>query len=289
MTADVVAGLVVETTFLACALGAFWASRPGRPTTEQQVANAEDYLTQRDLPCEPELVAVTTRLQTATNRAGLRAMAVALTVAAVIGPVVAVISPPRWLDAVAVPLFFLLALVVFAVIHARVMRHNAPRAGGPHVAHGARPRLTDYVTPLAVAWPAIIVVVCGVAAADFALHPPADAGASPAVVVIGLAAGTLTEAGTLALAFWLAARPQPASTPDELALRNELTSDVLSRLLLFPGVAVTLMAGSDMSGTFVLVGAALWIVYLTSWSPRQRVRRRLFAARPRPPTPLAGS
>ena len=291
MTAGDVATIVAGVAILAVAAGVAWAGWADRPVGQRQVVAAERYLAQRRLPRDPELVVVTMRLQVALARAGYRTMAVCFTVLGVAAALVPFVPGDRWLAVIWVPLFFLLALVLLLVFRGRALRRHDPRAGGPHVTHGARPRVTDYVVPLVVWWPAIAVAAGGVAVADLVRHPVAGAAATRVEILVAWAAGSLGEAAILALAFWLAAQPQPAASAGELAVRNELTSDVLSRLLLCPLLGYTLFyVGRQTASTamtivcLVLIGAQLF-----AYSRHEQVRKRLFAAHPRPPLPQAGS
>jgi len=289
MSADHVAGLVFGILALGGALAAAWAGSPGRPITQHQIGAAERCLARLGLSREPELVVVTRRLQSATERAGYRALAVVLTVLAPVGFLPAHSPPQPWLAVLGFPLVTLLGIVAFAFFWTQTLRRHEPRADGPHVAHGARPRVTDHVAPLAMWWPAIMVAACGLAAGASALHLPTSAETSPTTLMVVWGAGSLAEAAIVALVFWLAPRPQPAATAEELAVRDTLTGDLLSLLLICPVVAVTVMyVDMTITATFSL-GVALWLVYLFTLEPQSPVRRRLFAARRRPPMPLAGS
>ncbi len=203
--------------------GALLLLRSARRThvTARQLERAERYLMQRDLPTDPELVVLTMRLQAVPDRAGRQMCGIAMSIGAVGLALLPYLPGGAW-PAIGGPLLIMLCVPVFAVLYARGVSRHVPRAGGPHVAHAARPRITDYVPPLLWWWPLVSVAIAGVPAADYAVHPPVVASVPASVVVAAWAFAALAEATIMALVCWLAGRP-PRRTSWRCATRSPAT------------------------------------------------------------------
>jgi hypothetical protein len=284
--------LVLAALIVGSALAVLRMALRGRDP-RQRVSAAYKYLDQRGLAARPDLVALAVRFQAA---ASAWTMWLLFGLLVIMGNVLALwpYLPGKTLLDLAVPLMTPLVTLA-AVLRVQLLRRTTPPPRGPHVAHVARASIDDYVPPPLRWWPAITVVVSGVVIAIFAVTRPAEANIRPGVAVAGWCIATPFLFANMPLARWLVARPQPATTPEELALRNELTSDTVGLLLGFATLGLWLTTFSTSAVIYFAepIGFALFgIPYLLETRRRRRVRERLWTPRgrpPHPPMPLAGS
>lgn len=284
------ARLVLAVLIVGTALVLLRAALRGRNARRQATA-AYSYLFQRGLAGRPDMVALTIRLQ-AVVYAVRKWFGFGLLVVA--GNVLAFWTylPGKTLLEFVVPLMTPM-LTLVAVAENRALRRIAPPADAPHVAHGARATIEDYVPPVLRWWPAITVVVSGAVIAVYVLAPPVGAQTGPGVVVVGWLIAAPVMICNVPVARRLVARPQPAASPDELAVRNELTGDTVGALLGFSPVAYLLigLSSSAVVNFAEPIGLALIAVPALLEARRRRwVRERLWTPRPpHPPMPMAGS
>jgi len=284
--------LVLAVIIVGSALAVLRAALQGQDPTGR-VNAAYRYLHQRGLATRPDLVDLKVRFEAANHT---WTMWMLFGVLVVTGNLLAFWSylPGKTLLDLALPLMTPLVTVA-AVARVRLLRRTSPPPAGPHVAHVARASIDDYIPPLLRWWPAITVVVSGTVIAIFALTQPAGANVRPGVAVAGWCIATPFVLANMPVARWLVARPQPASTPDELALRNEITGDTVGLLLGSATLGLWLTSFSTSAVIYFAepIGFALFgIPFLLESRRRRRVRERLWtppARPPHPPMPLAGS
>jgi hypothetical protein len=159
----------------------------------------------------------------------------------------------------------------------------------PRVAHLARPRLVDFVTPLELWWTRASALLAVAVAAFAAAMAPGGHGRTSALQV--LAACVLVWA-VVEVCGLLVARARPAASDvQSLAFDDALRAESLRALLFaacFPLYAVASAAdamGLPSVATYVLLAAFLAGGIPLSWADasrraRQQFRRRLWAASP---------
>jgi hypothetical protein len=243
---------------------------------ERRLRQATRYLRQRGLTDDPETVAVTVRLRSAQMRGVLIAGGVWLAVYVPILMVAHVDSEVLAMIMRAAGSFAITA-AFGAVGGALAVGRTAP-GSGPRVAHAARPGLEDYLLPAQRWWSPALVVVSGLLALAYVTVPPPDASLGP-----GAAAGVWALAAAVVgadelVGRWLLRRPQPAGSPGELAVRNEITGDMLGALALYslPALVIATL-GIEYSDLLFALGAALVVVPVgLEFDRRRRVRERLW-------------
>ncbi len=285
MAAGDVARLILAVIIVAAALALVWSARRKPTLTDRRLDAAHRYLRERRLPTDVDTVLLTTRLLAA----GLPIARCLIAGCLVVLGGLFVFWPYLPGDALfeLAPLLLIPAGFLAAVARSRALRRTAsPPAGAPRVAHGSPARLADCAPPLLRWWPAISVTVAGLVVALYLVAPADDAKVAPGMAVGRWAIAALLVPANLVLARWLVARPQPATTPAELALRNEFTAETVSLMLALPGAGLVvgdLPTSAWSYLTLLVTPALLAIPYLAQNRCRRWVRERLWT--PRVPVP----
>jgi len=286
MTTAQAVQLTVAAVLVVSAAVPLWLGRRRPAISQRHLAHAERYLARRRLPADPELVALTMRFDAARRRSFWYGLAVVLVVVGVVVAVAPRLLLGQWLGPAAIPVIWVLAAGGIATKSDRMMRRQAPKADGPHVAHGARPQVVDYVPWISWWWQPVSIVIGAVAVGTYVVDVPGGKHAPPGAVVAAWAAASAAVVAVMVLARWLVRRPQSAATPGTLALRNEITGDTLGALLSFPIMGWTLGTVHSSSEVLLLAAMVLMLPPLAAETQRRRqVRERLWTPR----RPVAGS